>query len=109
MVKDNATGSILVKPPNVIPDVEISFTSTGSTTGIFFGHTPGNTIHDSEYTTDPGQSLHVVSMDMTKFMEPPPWGPAFYDNFRDSQSYNFDANGRLNVITINKTLIFQRL
>jgi hypothetical protein len=106
-VKDNATGLTTTKPTSIQRDVDITFTSTSSTTGTFIGNTPSNEIWQNDYIIGSNQSMSIPRLSMTKVGETP-WGNTFLDNIRSSLKYSFESGGRLDIITISKTLIFYR-
>jgi hypothetical protein len=108
IVKENSSGLTTTKPSSIQGDVDITFTSTGPTNGIFTGNTPTNSILQNDYSIGPNQSLAIPNLDMTKVMETS-WGNEFVNNIRDSQEYSFESGGRLNIKTINKTLTFKKL
>ena len=107
-VADNASGSTIIKPASFTGDVDITFTSTTSTSGSFTGNTPTNQIFQNAYTIDDSQSLSIASLDMTKVAETS-WGDAFVVSILGSQSYNLTADGKLWINTGRKTFIFIRL
>jgi hypothetical protein len=107
VVKDNASGLKITKPKTIQSDVEITFTSINSTTGIFIGNTPTNDIWQNDYSTGTNQSISIPCLSMTKVAETP-WGNEFVDNIRSSVEYSFEIGGRLNIMTTNKTLTFQK-
>ena len=108
IVKENLSGLTTTKPVTLQGDVDIIFTSNGSTDGTFIGNTPTNDIWESQYSTGANQSMTIACLSMTKVAETP-WGNEFVDNIRDSREYAFDKGGRLNIKTLNKTLTFQKL
>ena len=67
-----------------------------------------NSIMQNDYSIGANQSLSIPNLNMTKVMETT-WGAEFVDNIRDAQQYSFEAGGRLQIKTINKTLIFKKL
>ena len=87
-VKDNASGSTTTKPSSIQNDVDITFTSTNSTTGTFTGNTPTNKIEKSDYPIGSNQTITIPTLAMTKVGETS-WGIPFVDNIRSSQEYSF--------------------
>lgn len=108
IVKDNTSGSSITKPTSIQGEVDIIFTSSGSTTGTFVGSTPTNDIWSNNYSVGPNQSLTIPVLNMTKVGETT-WGSEFVNNILNSQTYNFENCNRLNIKTTNKTLTFQKL
>ena len=106
-VKENTSRSVTTKPPLVQGDVEVIFTSTGTTSGNFFGNTPTNQIQPSDYSTGRDQSLTIHSLIMTKVAETS-WGNEFVSNILNSEEYSFESNGILNIKTPEKTLTFKK-
>ena len=88
--------------------IEITFTSTGTTNGIFIGNTPTNDIWQNDYSTGANQTITIPVLSMTKVMESS-WGNEFVSNIRSSQNYSFEISNRLAIKTTNKTLVFQKL
>jgi len=108
IVKENSSGLTTIKPSSIQGDVDITFTSTSPTNGIFTGKTPTNSISQNDYSTGANQSLAIPNLSMTKVMETT-WGNEFVQNIRNSQEYRFEAGDRLTIKTINKTLTFKKL
>lgn len=107
IVKDNTSSALVTKPAAVTGDVDIVFTSSGSTIGTFRGNTPTNDIEQNDYSIGPNQSLTIPNLSMTKVGETS-WGKEFVDNIRSSTAYNFENCDKLNIKTVNKTLTFQK-
>jgi len=107
-VKENSSGLTTTKPSSIQGDVDIEFTSTSPTNGIFTGNTPTNSIMQNDYSIGANQSLSIPNLSMTKVMETT-WGAEFVGNIRDAQEYSFDTGRKLHIKTINKTLIFKQL
>lgn len=107
-VKENTSGIIVTKPSSIQGNVDITFTATNTTEGTFFGVTPSNTISQNEYSTGTNQVLNIPVLGMTKVAETS-WGKEFVNNIRNSREYDFENNGKLDIKTTDKTLIFQRL
>ena len=108
IVKENSSGLTTIKPSSIQGDVDITFTSTSPTNGIFTGKTPTNSLSQNDYSTGANQSLAIPNLSMTKVMETT-WGNEFVQNIRNSQEYRFEAGDRLTIKTINKTLTFKKL
>jgi hypothetical protein len=106
-VKDNISGIELTKPTSVAGNVEIRVSSEGSTKGSFTGETPSNIIGKNEFQTGTNQSISIPVLSMTKVIETE-WGNEFVGNIRSAISYSFQ-NGNLQIVTGNKTLVFQKL
>lgn len=107
MVKDNSSGITITKPANVQGNVDLTFTATNDTSGIFYGHTPTNEISQSDYLSGTNHQLAIPSLSMTQVAETP-WGNEFVTNICSAQEYSFDGNGKLVIKTTNKTLSFER-
>ena len=107
IVKDNATNAVLTKPISIRGDVIINIVPANETSGSFTGKTPTNIIYRSDYSTEPGRSITIPCLFMTKVAETS-WGDEFVDNIRDARQYGFSP-GRLNIITTRRTLSFQKL
>ena len=107
LVKDNASTISITKPGSIQNDVIISFSTSSSSTGYFSGKTPTNTIGQSSYALAANQSISIPSMVMTKVAETT-WGAEFVDHIREARQYNFPASGKLEIITLHKTLTFQK-
>ena len=107
-VADNASGSTIIKPASITGDVDITFIATTPTSGSFTGNTPTNQISQNAYTIDDNQSLSIPALNMTKIAETS-WGDAFVVSILDAQSYSFSTDGKLNINTGRKTLIFIKL
>lgn len=108
LVKDNTSGLTLTKPSSIQGDVDITFTSTNSTMGIFFGNTPTNDIWQNDYSIGANQAIAISVLSMTKVGETS-WGKQFVDNILTSQNYSFESGDRLTIKTTNKTLTFRKL
>ncbi|MEJ7685248.1 MAG: hypothetical protein WKG06_46870 [Segetibacter sp.] len=113
IVKENATSASITKPSSILADVIITFVPKSSTTGTFSGKTPSNDltgfgIWSNAYTVGPNQTISIPNLSMTKVGETS-WGSQFVDNIRDAQQYSFETGGKLNIMTVNKTLTFQKL
>ena len=108
IVKENASGSTTTKPASIQGEVDILFTSTNSTKGIFTGNTPTNEIFPSDFNVAPNQALTIPAVSMTKVAETS-WGDEFVQNITVAQSYSFETDGKLNIHTVNKTLTFKKL
>lgn len=106
-VKDNISYAITTKPASITGDVDITFTPVTASAGTFMGNTPTNEIWRSGYTTGLQQTISIPAMGMTKTGETS-WGILFVNNIRSSLEYSFDTGGLLTIITVNKTLTFQR-
>ncbi len=104
IAQDNASGNFTTKPASVVGEVDINFDRSG----IFTGKTPVNTISEGRYTIGANRSLAVPYMSMTKVGEPD-WGRQFVDHIRDAQSYRFQDQNTLVIVTVHKTLTFVRL
>lgn len=107
-VKDNQTNISTEKPSSVQGDVVITFTSIDQTSGTLSGNTPTNEISSSEYSINANHAISIPALFMTKVWETS-WGSLFVNNIRTAQKYNFGNDGKLNIITADKTLIFQKL
>ncbi len=107
IVKENSSGLTTIKPSSIQGDVDIIFASTNATNGTFTGNTPTNYIMQNDYSIGANRSLSIPNLNMTKVMETT-WGAEFVDNIRNSQEYSFDADGRLTIKTMDKTLTFKR-
>jgi len=108
IVKDNVSGLTTTKPSSVQGDVDITFTSTSLTNGIFSGNTPTNDIWQNDYSIGNNMTLSIPNLAMTKVAETS-WGREFVDHIRNSQKYSFEINGRLSIKTISKTITFKKL
>jgi hypothetical protein len=108
LVEDNASGLITTKQPTIQNEVDITFASTNSTGGTFFGNTPTNDIGQNEYSIGANQTISIPALAMTKVGETS-WGSLFVDNIRSSRVYRFEIGGILNIGTTNKTLTFRKL
>lgn len=107
LVKDNATNTIITKPASLYGDVIITFVSRNVSSGVFNGNTPTNDLGPDTYSLGSNSSIFIPVLNMTKVAETS-WGLQFVANIRDAQQYRFQP-GELNIITGNKTLIFQKL
>jgi outer membrane protein assembly factor BamB len=105
-VKDDHSGTLTTKPPDLSGDVVITFTATGNISGVLVGHTPTNIISESGYTTGINQVLTIPALNITKLWETP-WGEEFVANICSTLAYHFDSDGHLMITTTNKTLIFE--
>jgi hypothetical protein len=105
LINDLATGTSMAKPASELREVTISFYCNGSSGG-FAGNTHAN-IFSGEYKNPSAQLLTIESYGGTKVLDGP-WSCAFSDNFIDTQSYSFDNNGKLQLHTPQKTLVFKR-
>ena len=108
IVKDNATNSSITRPPSIEKEVIITFVPTSASAGTFTGETPTNIIYENPYSLGANQAISIPVLSMTKVSETS-WGSEFVDNIIDAQQYSFEAGGKLNIKTINKTLIFRKL
>ena len=108
IVKENVSGFTTTKASAIHGEVEITFISTSSTAGSFIGNTPTNEIWQNDYVIGSNKSITIPTLSMTKVMETS-WGKEFVDNIRNSQEYNFERGGKLNIKTTNKTLTFRKL
>jgi hypothetical protein len=106
-VKDHNTGVTSVKPANEQRDVEFTITSTSITNGHFKGHTLVNQV-EGDFTLGNGSSISIPSFSTTDVYEGS-WGRLFLNNLISSRYYNINAQNILNIITVNKTLTFQKL
>ena len=107
IVRDNTTGSTSTKPASINGEVEIAFAFTAYTAGKINGNTPTNTL-TADFTIGRNRSIQIPSVAASKLSETS-WGREFLDNITSSQDYSFEADGKLNIHTADKTLIFQRL
>ncbi|MBX3252708.1 MAG: hypothetical protein KF862_01100 [Chitinophagaceae bacterium] len=107
IVKDNASGLTTTKPTSIQNDVDITFTSSDSTSGTFFGNTPTNEIEKSDFLIGANQTITIPALAMTKIAETA-WGIEFVNNICSSQKYSFEFGGRLTITTTNNTLTFQK-
>ena len=107
IVKDNATGSTSTKPASINGEVEIAFAFTAYTAGKINGNTPTNTL-TANFTIGRNRSIQIPAVTATKIMETS-WGQQFLDNITFSQDYIFEVDGKLDIHTTDKTLIFQKL
>ncbi len=107
-VKDNSTALLITKPSDLQGDVEITFTATGNIAGTLVGHTPTNIISQSGYITGNNQMITIPSLNTTKIWETP-WGGEFVTNICSAFAYHFDSNGNLVIMTVNRTLVFERV
>jgi hypothetical protein len=108
IVKDNVSGFTTIKPSTVQGDVDITFTSTGLTSGIFSGNTPTNNIWQNDYSIGNNMTISIRNLNMTKVAETS-WGSEFVDHIRNSSEYSFERDGKLSIKTINKTLTFKKI
>ena len=108
IVKDNVSGFTTIKPSTVQGDVDVTFTSTGLTSGIFSGNTPTNNILQNDYSIGNNMTISFQNLNMTKVTETS-WGSGFVDHIRSSREYSFERDGKLSIKTINKTLTFKKL
>src|SRR5687768_8260684 len=108
IVKDNATNSSITRPPSIEKDVIITFVPNSASAGTFTGQTPTNIIVENPYSLGANQAISIPVLSMTKVGETS-WGSEFVYNIRDAQQYNFKAGRKLEIKTINKTLIFRKL
>ena len=108
VVKENISGLTTTKPSSISGEVEITFTSTNSTNGTFVGITPSNDILQNDYSVGLNQTITIPNLSMTKVMETS-WGDEFVENIRDCETYNFEIGRKLNIVTVNKTLTFEKL
>ena len=106
LVKDNATGAVMLKPGFISRDVIISFVASGALKGSFNGTTPSNVFGPDGYTLGNDQAISMPVMTMTKVGENA-WGRQFVDNIRNADKYQVSGQ-RLNIRTVVKTLSFQR-
>jgi hypothetical protein len=106
-VKDNATSSTLSKPASINGEVEITFTFSSYIGGTIDGNTPTNTL-TANFTIRRNRSIQIPAVSATKVMETS-WGKEFLDNITFSQDYIFETDGKLDIHTADKTLIFQKL
>jgi hypothetical protein len=104
ITQDNATGISTAKPASIAGDVDINFDRSG----IFTGKTPRNTIGEGHYSVGANRSLSIPFMSITKVGEQS-WGRDFVDHIRDAQSYRFEDQNTLVIVTVHKTLTFVRL
>jgi len=107
-VKDNSSASSATKPADLQGEVEITFAATSNISGVLVGHTPTNIISQSGYATDINQLLTISALYITKLWETP-WGNEFVANICSAYAYHFDRDGNLVIMTVNKTLIFERV
>ncbi|MBS1497019.1 MAG: hypothetical protein JSU03_08585 [Bacteroidetes bacterium] len=107
VVKDNATGQEMTKPDSVKGDVEITFVTTGPSSGSFSGHTLVNSIDGGSYTTGSNHTISIKGFSMTQIYELP-WADFFTNNFGSAYQYSFTSDGKLTVVTAIKTLVFLR-
>ena len=107
-VTDRSTNSGTTKPAAIFGDVIITFVSTGNSGGVFNGITPTNDLGPNTYSISTGHTLFIPKMGMTKVAETS-WGILFIGNIRDAQQYKFASGNLLDIITINKTLRFQKI
>ena len=105
-VKDNNTGAVLTKPSSIQGDVMINIVPVSETTGTFTGKTPTNIIYQNDYSTEPGMSISIPGLSMTKVGETS-WGAEFVYNITNARQYTF-SSGMLSIITTGKTLSFQK-
>jgi len=108
IVKDNVSGFTTINPSTFQGDVDITFTSTGLTSGIFSGNTPTNNIWQSDYSKGNNMTISIQNLNMTKVAETS-WGSEFVDHIRSSREYSFESDGKLSIKTINKTLTYKKL
>lgn len=107
VVKDNATGSTSTKPASINGEVEIAFAFTTYTTGKIIGNTPTNTV-TADFTIGRNRSIQIPAVDATKIIETS-WGREFLENITSSQDYIFAIDGKLDIHTADKTLVFKKL
>jgi len=107
IVKDNVSGLATIKPSSVQGDVDITFTFTGLTNGVFSGNTPTNNIWQNDYSIG-NRTISIPNLAMTKVAENS-WGREFVDHIRNSREYFFETDGKLSIKTISKTLTFKKL
>ena len=103
--KDNTSGSIMTKPAIEAADVEIIFTLPVSDTGSFTARTANNEIGKSYYYLGTHQAISIPVINTTKVAETS-WGGQFANYILNSQSYFFEADGKLDIVTSVKTLAF---
>jgi len=108
LVKDNASGSTISKPPSISGEVEITFTPVSNTNGNFAGNTPSNEIMKNDYSIGANQSITIPVLSMSKVSETS-WGNEFVANIRSAEEYNFENDNTLRIRTANKTLSFRKL
>ncbi|MDB5231676.1 MAG: hypothetical protein JWN76_2481 [Chitinophagaceae bacterium] len=104
----SASGLTTIKPSSTAEDVDIAFTLTSITKGIFTGKTPTNTITDNLYSIGTDHSLKIKNLAMTKTGETS-WGLEFVDNICTSFQYNYETPERLIIKAADKTLLFEKL
>jgi hypothetical protein len=104
IAQDNASGISITKPASIAGDVDINFERSG----IFTGKTPTNIIGEGSYSVGANRSLTIPCMSMTKVGETS-WGAQFVNHIREAQSYRFEDQNILVIVTVNKTLTFVRL
>ena len=107
-VTDHSTNSGTTKPAALFGDVIITFVSTGNSGGVFNGITPTNDLGPNTYSISTSNTLFIPTLGMTKVAETS-WGMLFVGNIRDAQQYKFASGNLLDIITINKTLRFQKI
>lgn len=108
MVKDNVSGLATIKPSSIQGDVDITFTSTDLTNGIFSGNTPTNDIWPNDYSIGNKMTISIPNLAMIKVAETS-WGSEFVDHIRNSREYFFETDGKLSTKTISKILTFKKL
>lgn len=103
--KDNISGTVMTKPATEAADVEIIFTLPVSDTGSFTAKTANNEIGKSYYYLGTHQAISIPVINSTKVGETL-WGGQFVFNILNSQSYFFETDGKLDIVTSVKTLAF---
>ena len=109
-VIDNSNGTIEIKPVIYAGDVEIElkYNASNSRTGTFSGKTITNIFGDGIFSTTADGSFTVTTFGISDAMETP-WGNLFLQNIFSSTNYSIDIQGRLNIKTAAKTLVFRRI
>jgi hypothetical protein len=106
-VKDNITNATVTKPSSILGDVIITFTPSDASSGTFRGNTPINTIEQNTYSLGADQAITIPVLSMTKVAETS-WGTLFVDHITYAQRYGFEPGNKLTIVTIGKSLTFEK-
>ena len=102
-------GQKVLKPVSEIGNVDITFNTKSTNSGLLTGVTPRNEIGTSQYQITADQKLMVDSFTVSNDETETAWGKEFVANFTSNSNYSFDCDGMLCIKSNGKTLVFKRI